>query len=199
MGMTGRMDEVADALTRASAGPPNGAALLADALSGMLAWELGPRPPDAGERARIATLLKEGANRRNLGAYVAETAEYAERGRLDGYVPACERRSALQVLVDGFGEHGVPGPAVVEELEEIDEELRAAAEDAPPPHRNQIPDRIPGSHWWWRAPRRTDMSMREYRSRLYGGDLEEFEGDAPGSADWLRCGDEACWCHDAPP
>lgn len=145
-----------------------------------------------------AQALRDRAARAYLAGYIGEAEDLAVRGRTDGYRTACEHRSALQLLADDFAGHAPMSDADRDGLADVDEELAGAAEDAPPPHRGQIPAWAPRTHWWWWAPKRTDMSMREYRERVYGGDLEEYEGSAPGSADWLRCGDERCWCATAP-
>jgi hypothetical protein len=144
----------------------------------------------------VAHALQDG--RGYLSGYISATEAYAVRGRSDGYVAACQHRSALQLLIDEFPDRAPLSDTDRDELEDVDEELREAAEDAPPPHRAQIPSWAPRTHWWWWAPKRTDMSMREYRLRIYAGDLEEYDGSGPGSADWLRCGDGQCWCATAP-
>ncbi|WP_242903165.1 hypothetical protein [Actinomadura terrae] len=139
-----------------------------------------------GERAQTA-----------LSVYASEGERYALRGRNDGYRQACEFRSAIKLLTDDYDEV-VVDPFAQEALDDFDEELRDVADDATPVHRNQVPSWAPRSHWWWWKPDHIDMSMREYRERLFTGDLEEYESKAPGAADWLRCGDKECWCFTAP-
>ncbi|QKW35100.1 hypothetical protein HUT06_14545 [Actinomadura sp. NAK00032] len=170
---------------------------------GLAGWEAHdpaevPRLRDQVRGGGVAGALHEKAARAYLAGYLSETEDLADRGRFDGYRPACEHRSALQLLLDDLADAEPLSEADLDALEDVDEELKEAAEDAPPPHRFQIPSWAPRHHWWWWAPKRTGMSMREYRDRIFAGSLEGVDGSAPGDADWLRCGDEACWCFTAP-
>jgi hypothetical protein len=124
----------------------------------------------AGFRERVVELLKRGRNPVHLSAYRSLVLERAERGRLDGYEPASLGRSALQILKDDYPSAELFDELARADLDEIDEALVDAAEDAPP--IEDVPSWVPDSHWWWRAPKRTDMTDRERRFRLYGGDLE---------------------------
>ncbi|WP_242889172.1 hypothetical protein [Actinomadura litoris] len=146
-------------------------------------------------RPELAGVLHGPRAQGTLAAYCGEGERYALRGRTDGYLQACEYRSAVASLTEDF-DGVVAAPFVEEEFDGFDEELRDVADDATPVHRAQVPswaDR--SSHWWWWKPDRVDMSMREYGDRVYAGDLGSV---APGDADWLRCGDEECWCFTAP-
>ncbi|MFF5264575.1 hypothetical protein ACFY4C_37105 [Actinomadura viridis] len=172
--------------------------------AGLAQW--GSAAPAEAERLRarvrrpeLAEILRGERAQGALSAYAEDGQRYALRGRTDGYRGACEHRSAVQLLADDFAEYGViVDPFVQEAIDGFDGELRDVAENGTPVHRGQIPSWAPRSHWWWWAPR-TDMSMREYRERLYSGDLEPYESSAPGAADWLRCGDDKeCWCFTAP-
>ncbi|MBT2210594.1 MULTISPECIES: hypothetical protein [Actinomadura] len=146
---------------------------------------------------RLAEVLRGERAQSALSAYASEGERYALRGRNDGYREACEFRSAIKLLTDDY-EGVVVDPFAQEELDGFEDELREAAEDATPVHRYQIPAWADRSHWWWWKPDHIDMSMREYRNRIFAGDIEEYESKAPGAADWLRCGDEECWCFTAP-
>lgn len=157
-----------------------------------------PRLRDRVRGEGVAAALHDGAARGYLAGYISETEDHADRGRFDGYRPACEHRSAVQLLIDDFAAAEPLRESDFDALEDVDEALREAAEDAPPLHCRQIPSWAPRHHWWWWAPKRTDMSMREYRERIFGASLEGVDGSAPGDADWLRCGDEDCWCATAP-
>lgn len=129
-----------------------------------------------------------------LGSYASDGELYALRGRTDGYLTACQHRTAVQALQDDFP--GVVSSAwAVESMDDFDEALRDVADDPTPMHRGQIPSWAPKSHWWWWQPEPVAMDMREFGDRLYAGDLGRGE---PGSADWLRCGDKKCWCYTAP-
>ncbi|MCW2858412.1 MAG: hypothetical protein JWP48_120 [Actinoallomurus sp.] len=183
--MTGEAEPKADALMRgilsalerAVPGPPNGKALVRDALDaipGLQEAAAGEDGPDANAlerfRERVVELLKSGRNPVHLVSYRNQVLERAERGRTDGYESASLGRSALQILKDEFPADQLFDDLARDDLEEIDETLADAAEDAPP--IQDIPSWVPESHWWWRAPKRTDMSDRERRFRLYGGELD---------------------------
>lgn len=169
------MRRIGSALEQAEPGPPNGRALVRDAMDGLLtlyaAVERGDTP-DPGElrrfRERVAELLASGHNPGQLAVYRGRVLVHAQRGAYDGYEPAARGRSALQFLRDDFPV-GFDDLAKAD-LEEIDEELADAAEEAPP--IRDVPAWVPSSHWWWRAPKNTDMSEEERRFRLYGGELD---------------------------
>ncbi|WP_143219731.1 hypothetical protein [Actinomadura sp. CNU-125] len=148
------------------------------------------------DRVRSDAVIQELSNemaRNFITGYISETEDLVDRGRHEGYRAACEHRSAIQLLIDDFAEHEPLSSIDSTWLTEVDEELSEVAEDAPPLHRGEIPSWAPTTHWWWSAPKRTGMSMREYRERVFGGSLDD-DGSTPGTADWLRCGDERCWC-----
>jgi hypothetical protein len=172
-----KMQNIVSLLERAVSGPPNGVALVRGAVEGLLTLR-GPLArgdsPDADElsrfRKRVAELLDSGHNPGQLAAYRGRVLVNAQKGRFDGYEPAARGRSALQILREEIGEELFDDLARAD-LEEIDEELADAAEEAPP--IRDVPSWIPESHWWWRAPKRTDMSEEERRHRLYGGELDD--------------------------
>lgn len=171
------MEGILSALERGMAGPPAGDAFVRDAVEAIPALRekaAGGDGPDAGElarfRDRVVELLKSGRNPVQLVSYRGQVLTRAQSGRLDGYEPACLGRSALQILKDDFPADDLFDDLAREDLEEIDEALADAAEDAPP--IKDVPSWVPESHWWWRAPKRTDMSDRERRYRLYGGELD---------------------------
>ncbi|WP_329245973.1 hypothetical protein OG417_50785 [Actinoallomurus sp. NBC_01490] len=172
------MRGIVSALERAVPGPPNGQALVRDAMEGLLTLREAARQgdvPDPGElhrfRERVAELLKSGHNPGQLAAYRGRVLMNAQRGRFDGYEPASRGRSALQILLVDFADGDLFDDLARADLEEIDEELEDAADEAPP--IRDVPSWVPESHWWWRAPKRTDMSEEERRHRLYGGELDE--------------------------
>ncbi|QXJ25881.1 hypothetical protein AGRA3207_007446 [Actinomadura graeca] len=145
-------------------------------------------------RPELIDLLHGQRAQGTLMCYAGEGQSYALRGRVDGYRQACEHRSAIKLLIDDF-EEVIIDQFTQEELEDLDEELRDAADDATPVHRRQIPSWAPRSHWWWWKPDHIDMSMSEYGNRIYAGDLED---GASAFAEVLRCGDQECWCYTAP-
>jgi hypothetical protein len=166
-------------LERAVSGPPNGWALVRDAIDGLLplreAMARGdvPAPEELRRfRERVAELLRSGRNRGELGAYRGRTMVNAQRGRFDGYEPASRGRSALQILREDFADWDLFDDLARSDLEEIDEELADAAEEAPP--IRDVPSWVPESHRWWRAPKRTDMSEEERLHRLYCGELDDY-------------------------
>lgn len=171
------MRSVVSALEEAEPGPPNGIALVRDAMGGLLALRAAMARgdvPDPGElrrfRARAATSLNSGRNPGQFAAYRGRVLAHAQRGRLDGYRFACAERSALQFLREDFAEFYKFDDLALADLDEIDEELSDAARDAPP--IRDVPSWVPELHWWWRAAKRVDMSEAEARHRLSGGGLD---------------------------
>ncbi|WP_433325722.1 hypothetical protein [Spirillospora sp. CA-294931] len=200
-------DRIADLVARLEgAGPGDDARTVAsDLLEVYLAlagWER--RDPAEAEALRGRVRRKEiadlfGADDGPQGVFSAEVGEvdlWLTRGRTDGFRMTCEHRTALQLLLDDYSEWDVVAGFVLDDLEETDEEIRELDGDATPVHRGQIPSWAPRSYWWWWMPKPVDMW--EYRARVFSGDLEEHQSNAPGSAEWLRCGDKECWCATAP-
>ncbi|QXJ24200.1 hypothetical protein AGRA3207_005475 [Actinomadura graeca] len=148
-------------------------------------------------RPELVTVLQGQRAQVSLSIFASDGEENALRGRVDRYRQACEHRSALKMLMDDYDEV-IVDQFTQEAVEDFDEELRDVADDATPVHRTQIPSWAPRSHWWWWKPDPIKLTMREYRRRIYAGDLEDDESSAPGTADWLRCGDKKCWCFTAP-
>jgi hypothetical protein len=171
------MRAIVSALETASSGPANGSALVGEALKGLIALRQRaahgdvPAPEELDRfRRRVAELLKTGRNPGQFSQYREHVLEYAERGRYDGYELASLGRSALEFLREDFADLDVFDDMAESDLAEIDEELTAAAEEAPP--IRDVPSWVPESHWWWRAPKQTDMSEEERLNRLYGGDID---------------------------
>jgi len=155
---------------------------LAEALSRLLLLRFvyGPDYGLRGEelrafKKRVADGVQSGNNPVNLENYLGEAASWAAEGRYDGYAPAVLARSSFQILLEDFGEWDLMNEQRREDLAYIDEDLREAAEDAPPVETRFVPPNLPATHWWWKAPKRTDMSERERRLRLRGRDLYMIE------------------------
>ncbi|MDN3358848.1 hypothetical protein [Actinomadura sp. DC4] len=171
------MRGIVSGLEKAAPGPPNGNLLVRDAIEGLLTLRgliARGEGPDAGElarfRERLVELLGSGENPGQFGWFLGSVLVKAQKGRFDGYEPAVRGRSGLQILREDFA-GDLFDESTLAILEEIDEELADAAEEAPP--ILDVPSWIPESHWWWRAPKRTDMSEEERLHRLYGGELDD--------------------------
>ncbi|MFE9245161.1 hypothetical protein [Nocardiopsis sp. NPDC006938] len=122
-------------------------------------------------RTRLTRLISGEPNFAGLYRYLGDCSDYAELGRLNGYARACLMRSVLQVFDDEFAAWSQAESAVVlegfsEEIADIDQTLREVSDEAPPVREEEIPNWVPDSHWWWRAPRQQDMSEGERASRL---------------------------------
>ncbi len=122
-----------------------------------VAMHRGDCPSDAALsafRAQVAELLGRPNNRGNLGAYVADGSSLAGRALQPGaYYQAAIVRTAVQLLIDSYpGSIDWLSQPTRDELEEGDEALREAAEEVPPLPGDSIPEGLPDSHWWWRAP-----------------------------------------------
>jgi hypothetical protein len=70
----------------------------------------------------------------------------------DQWPRACERRSAVQFLIDLY--RGLASPSVLQQLdtEQVDWLLRRKGKIEGLLRPDEIPDGIPASHWWWRLP-----------------------------------------------
>ena len=62
------------------------------------------------------------------------------------------RRSVIQVLLDDYS--GTPVAAFIDlnEVRDLDQELRKLGLEQGPVSEGDIPYGIPPSHWWWRYP-----------------------------------------------
>ncbi|MEY9214914.1 hypothetical protein NI17_017460 [Thermobifida halotolerans] len=122
-------------------------------------------------RVRFTELMSRERNLAEMDVYLFDCLCYAQRGDLNGFEPACWMRSSAQILHDVCVDWNHPGSAAIRELfeehiEEIDETIRLVSWDAPPVPEEKIPDWVPESHWWWRAPMRKDMSPEERDRRI---------------------------------
>ncbi|MBQ1083946.1 hypothetical protein KBX21_22415 [Nocardiopsis sp. B62] len=122
-------------------------------------------------RTRFTRLISSESNFTGLYRYLGDCSDYADLGRLNGYAQACLMRSVLQVFDDEFAAWSQAGSTVVHEgfrgeIADIDQSLREVSDEAPPVREDEIPNWVPESHWWWRAPRQQDMSEAERNSRL---------------------------------
>ncbi|MFC7329197.1 hypothetical protein [Marinactinospora rubrisoli] len=118
-------------------------------------------------KEQVVRLLNSGRNPAGLSIYTFDCFNYAMRGRLDGFSRACHRRSALQLLNDEYtpwSELLIPDD--LDEIMEIDETLEEVSDDAPPVPEAAIPSWVPDTHWWWRAPKRQDMTAEERAERI---------------------------------
>ena len=62
-------------------------------------------------------------------------------------------RSILQTLRDRFRGTGVEDLLDNDEIDEIDDLLRAAAPETAPVPETMIPPGLSDRHWWWHLPR----------------------------------------------
>ncbi|MBB6120627.1 hypothetical protein [Nocardiopsis algeriensis] len=142
-------------------------------VSELLTKENNESPRFADQKGELRELFNLPNTKNHLDRYMLTCGIYVGRGRMEGYERACVYRSTLQILNDHF----VPWkeislPHLVEDMESIDDDIREVAEDAPPIREHEIPDWVPDSHWWWRAPKKQDMSEAE---RWYRRHYEELE------------------------
>ncbi|UOE19120.1 hypothetical protein NI17_020555 [Thermobifida halotolerans] len=132
-------------------------------------------PPQDGElrefKDRLTDLLGREPNLTGLRMYLHQCSLYAQRGRLDGFESACWMRTGLEVLKEECVAWERPSSAGIreelEELGEIDETIETVSDEAPPVAEEDIPGWVPETHWWWRAPKRQEMSREERERRLY--------------------------------
>ncbi|MBB6120626.1 hypothetical protein [Nocardiopsis algeriensis] len=121
----------------------------------------------------LTSLFNLPSTKKHLHRFTIQLDIYLGRGRMDGYEQTCDYRSTLQILNDHFVPwEEIDLPHLVEDMESIDDDIREVAEDAPPIREHEIPNWVPDSHWWWRAPKKQDMSEAE---RWYRRHYEELE------------------------
>ena len=135
--------------------------------------DLKDTPVEPEELARFkesfSALITERQNFISLLLFLDLCANYAERGRFDGFNNACWMRTIAQLIDDEFmnwEKYPSQKELFMEDIEYIDEAIEDVSDDAPPVLEDEIPDWAPESHWWWRAPKRQDMSEAERRDRL---------------------------------
>lgn len=75
----------------------------------------------------------------------------AKKPRQDWY-EASFGRSVLQIFTDNYQETGIDELIDLEQIAEIDADLRNGADIAPPLSQRFIPQGLPPTHWWWTAP-----------------------------------------------
>jgi hypothetical protein len=108
----------------------------------------GPGPVGTEERRiRFAELVA--ARRGELAGYVSNAASYALAVKANGLFAACLYRSALETLFEGFLGAAAFSLVDMDEIEEIDEELRETAPRVAPVPPAAVPAGIPPHHWWW--------------------------------------------------
>src|SRR5699024_596976 len=135
--------------------------------------DLKDTPVEPEELARFkesfSALITEKQNFKSLRDFIELCSSFAERGRLDGFNSACYKRTTIQLIDDEFmnwEKYPSQKELFMEDIEYIDETIEDVSDDAPPVLEKDIPDWVPESHWWWRAPKRQDMSEAERRDRL---------------------------------
>ena len=117
-------------------------------------------PVETEELARFkesfSALITERQNFISLLLFLEMCSNYAERGRFDGFSNACGMRTIAQLIADEFmnwEKYPSQKKLFMEDVEYIDETIEDVSDDAPPVLEDDIPDWIPESHWWWRAPK----------------------------------------------
>lgn len=133
-----------------------------------------PEPEFSTFRQELQDFLNGQVGKAGLMKYIDLCENYAMRGATDGFEAACGFRSVLQILNDDFVAWAdIEISMLVEDVEYIDETLEEVSESAPPVREHEIPDWVPDSHWWWRAPKRQDMSEAERKALL---EYDHFDG-----------------------
>ncbi|QKW35101.1 hypothetical protein HUT06_14550 [Actinomadura sp. NAK00032] len=143
---TGR-ELLAEALDRLRGPAPFDEAMLMVCLAGLASPDPAADEPD---RHRVADAVV--ARAADLAGYVARTESSALGVRADGRFGACLYRSALEFL---FERHlgGIAVSVVdMEDVDDIDEELRDALPDTPRLAPEAVPQGVPAHHWWWTLP-----------------------------------------------
>ncbi len=151
------VQQVIDLLERSR--PPRsspGSGWFADAMRGLLdvlladARGVGPSREEL-ERLWDAVHRVAVEHRGNLRSFSWHAEIEALSALNDGWEPASWRRSVLELLRVDPRLAGLE-PLSDDDMAEIDDELREAAEDVEPLPAHLIPDGVPASHWWWWAP-----------------------------------------------
>lgn len=100
------------------------------------------------QRQRAGQLLAELAPQ--LAGYVVGTWRPSADPEA-GLQTGGRRRSAIQAVLDGFTGTPADGLIDLEEVEDIDTELRRKMAEVKPLPPASIPAGLPASHWWWHA------------------------------------------------
>jgi hypothetical protein len=135
---------LAQAVTDARSGMPF------DRVMSMVLGTASAWPGPVGTEAQRIELAESVATRRGeLAAYVSNTESYALAVRAHGPFAACLYRSALETLFEGFLGSAAVSLVDMDEIEEIDDELRDVVAEVGPVPPGAVPTGIPSHHWWW--------------------------------------------------
>jgi len=85
-------------------------------------------------------------------------------------------RSSLNILDQDFLDWGACNTPenrnlFDDDISLIDETLEEVSDEAPPVREKDIPEWADEGHWWWRAPKRQDMTEEERYSRIHHEEL----------------------------
>ncbi|MFS2295311.1 MAG: hypothetical protein FWJ90_21870 [Actinomadura sp.] len=138
---------LAEALDRLRGAAPFDEAMLLICLAGLAS----PNPA-ADEPYRLQVAEAVAARPAELAGYVARTESHALGVRADGRFGACLTRSALQFLFERHLGGIAPSMVDMEDVDDIDEELRDALPDTPRLPPAAVPEGVPAHHWWWTLP-----------------------------------------------
>ncbi|MBA9006716.1 hypothetical protein [Thermomonospora cellulosilytica] len=113
----------------------------------------GPPAADPDLRAELVDLVA--GRRRDLAGYLVQTENQALAAPAHGRFGACLYRSALETLFEGYLGGAAFRLVDVDDVTELDDELRRVLADSDPPPKETIPSGTPLHHWWWTFPDRT--------------------------------------------
>ncbi|OLT30409.1 hypothetical protein BJF83_24880 [Nocardiopsis sp. CNR-923] len=107
------------------------------------------RPGTDTQQIQIAEAIV--ARRGELNVYIRQAEDYALASGGQGWYAACLYRSGLENLFENFLGSAAFSLVDMEEIEDIDDELRDRLPGSTGADRAAIPDGTPIQHWWWEA------------------------------------------------
>lgn len=96
-----------------------------------------------------------------LRAYSDITLFMAEGANENEWYELCLRRSVIQILLDDYMETPVAEFINLDDVSDLDIELRRVGLEQGPIPEEFIPNGLPESHWWWHYPKESNDELTQ--------------------------------------
>lgn len=96
---------------------------------------------------------------KKLRAYSGITLFMAEGANEDELYELCIRRSIIQIFLDDYTETPVAEFVDLEDINDLDIELRRVGLEQGPIPEEFIPNGLTESHWWWHYPEKSGAAL----------------------------------------